>query len=173
MAKRGTTKFQSNLQEQQVAKDLGGKVQIASGALDDKADVRSSEFLCECKTTKKDTYTLQAETWNKIHREAYKLGLCPIMCIQTNDEKESLHQSRMYCLMRKADFDYYLVKGDNQRLLSLYNDEPSIIMMKKQKKICRNDFELISSELFEGEEQFPKLLLFPWEYFLTMIERIE
>ena len=173
MAKRGTTKFKSDLQEKQVASDLQGRVQIASGALDDKADVKSRDFLCECKTTEKDFYTLKADTWNKIQREAYKLGLCPIMCIQTNDEGVNLRQNRMYCLMRKADFDYYLVKGNNQGPLSLCNDEPSIIMMKKQKKICGNDFELISSELFEGEEKFPKLLLFPWEYFLTMIERIE
>ena len=167
MAKRGTTKFKSNLQEIQVANDLFGRVQIASGALDDKADVRSRDFLCECKTTEKDSYTLKVDTWNKIQKEAYKLGLCPIMCIQTNDEGVNLRQNKMYCLMRKADFDYYLARKLDS---DLPTNEPSIILMKKQSKVCRNDFEIISSEFLCGEESYPKLVLFPWNDFLIMIE---
>lgn len=167
MAKRGTTKFKSNLQERQVANDLLGRVQIASGALDDKADVRSKDFLCECKTTEKDSYTLKVDTWNKIQKEAYKLGLCPIMCIQTNDEGVNLRQNKMYCLMRKADFDYYLARKLDS---ALSVSEPSIIIMKKQSKVCRNDFELISSEFLCGEEFYPKLILFPWDSFLILIE---
>lgn len=167
MAKRGTTKFKSNLQERQVANDLLGRVQIASGALDDKADVRSKDFLCECKTTEKDSYTLKVDTWNKIQKEAYKLGLCPIMCIQTNDEGVNLRQNKMYCLIRKADFDYYLVKKLDS---DLPTSEPSIILMKKQAKICRSDFEFISSEFLCGEESYPKLVLLPWDNFLILIE---
>lgn len=166
MAKRGTTKFKSDLQERQVASDLQGRVQIASGALDDKADVRSGDFLCECKTTEKDSYTLKADTWNKIHKEAYKLGLCPIMCIQTNDEGVNLRQNKMYCLIRKADFDYYLARKLDS---ALPVSEPSIILMKKQSKVCRNDFEIISSEFLCGEEPYPKLVLFPWDNFLILI----
>lgn len=167
MAKRGTTKFKSDLQEKQVANDLQGRVQIASGALDDKADVRSGDFLCECKTTEKDFYTLKADTWNKIQKEAYKLGLCPIMCIQTNDEGVNLRQNKMYCLMRKADFDYYLARKLDS---DLPTNEPSIILMKKQSKVCRNDFEIISSEFLCGEESYPKLVLFPWDNFLILID---
>lgn len=167
MAKRGTTKFKSNLQERQVANDLFGRVQIASGALDDKADVRSKDFLCECKTTEKDFYTLKADTWNKIQKEAYKLGLCPIMCIQTNDEGVNLRQNKMYCLIRKADFDYYLARKLDS---ALPVNEPSIILMKKQSKVCRNDFEIISSEFLCGEESYPKLVLFPWDNFLILID---
>lgn len=167
MAKRGTTKFKSNLQERQVANDLFGRVQIASGALDDKADVRSKDFLCECKTTEKDSYTLKVDTWNKIQREAFKLGLCPIMCIQTNDEGVNLRQNKMYCLMRKADFDYYLARELDS---ALPMNEPSIILMKKQSKVCKNDFEVISSEFLCGEESYPKLILFPWDNFLILIE---
>ena len=167
MAKRGTTKFKSNLQEIQVANNLFGRVQIASGALDDKADVTSGDFLCECKTTEKDTYTLKVDTWNKIQKEAYKLGLCPIMCIQTNDEGVNLRQNKMYCLMRKADFDYYFARKLDS---ALPMNEPSIIIMKKQSKVCRNDFELISSEFLCGGEFYPKLILFPWVNFLILIE---
>lgn len=166
MAKRGTTKFKSDLQERQVASDLQGRVQIASGALDDKADVRSGDFLCECKTTEKDFYTLKVDTWNKINKEAYKLGLCPIMCIQTNDEGVNLRQNKMYCLIRKADFDYYLARKLDS---ALPVSEPSIILMKKQSKVCRNDFEIISSEFLCGEEPYPKLVLFPWDNFLILI----
>ena len=167
MAKRGTTKFKSDLQERQVASDLQGRVQIASGALDDKADVRSRDFLCECKTTEKDFYTLKADTWNKIQKEAYKLGLCPIMCIQTNDEGANLRQNKMYCLIRKADFDCYLVKKLDS---DLPVNEPSIILMKKQSKICRSDFEFISSEFLFGEESYPKLVLLPWDNFLILFD---
>ena len=169
MAKRGTTKFKSNLQEKKVAEELGGKVQIASGALDDKADVRSRDFLCECKTTEKDFYTLKADTWNKIQKEAYKLGLCPIMCIQTNDEARFnfLRNTSKYCLMRKADFDYYSARKLDSDLPA---NEPSIILMKKQSKVCRSDFEIISSEFLCGEESYPKLVLFPWDNFLTLID---
>ena len=167
MAKRGTTKFKSDLQEKQVASDLQGRVQIASGALDDKADVRSGDFLCECKTTEKDFYTLKADTWNKIQKEAYKLGLCPIMCIQTNDEGVNLRQNKMYCVIRKADFDYYLARKLDS---DLPTNEPSIILMKKQSKVCRNDFEIISSEFLCGEESYPKLVLFPWDNFLILID---
>ena len=170
MAKRGTTKFKSNLQERQVASDLQGRVQIASGALGDKADVRSGDFLCECKTTEKEFYTLKADTWNKIQKEAYKLGLCPIMCIQTNDEGVNLRQNKMYCLMRKADFDYYLVKRRVYLDSYLPTGEPSIILMKKQSKVCRDDFEVISSEFLCGEESYPKLVLFPWDNFLILID---
>ena len=69
--------------------------------------------------------------------------------------------------MRKADFDYYLARKLDS---DLPTNEPSIILMKKQSKVCRNDFEIISSEFVCGEESYPKLVLFPWNDFLIMIE---
>ena len=63
----------SKFQEDRVAKKLGGKSQIASGALYfAKADVRTDKFLCECKTTERSSYSLKLATWNKVYLEALK-----------------------------------------------------------------------------------------------------
>ena len=76
MAKKGTTKYNSNLQEKSVAKQFGGKQVIASGALwFAHSDVRNDKFLIECKTTEKDFYTITAKVWEKICKEAVRDGL--------------------------------------------------------------------------------------------------
>lgn len=82
----------SKKQEQNVAKDIGGSVSIASGALDiQKADVRNDIFLIECKTTEKTFYSLKYSTWKKIENEALKDGLrTPVMCIYLRDGDNSV-----------------------------------------------------------------------------------
>ena len=76
MAVRGTTKYHSNKQEKRVADELGGKTVIGSGSLwGAKGDVRTEDYLIECKTTKKTSYPLSADTWLKIEREATRDGL--------------------------------------------------------------------------------------------------
>ena len=67
----GEKKFASKSQEKNVAEKINGRVQIASGALDEKGDVKSEQFLIECKTTGKLSYPLRYSTWNKIREEAY------------------------------------------------------------------------------------------------------
>lgn len=88
MAKKGTTKYKSNLQEKSVAKQFGGKQVIASGALwFAHSDVRNDKFLIECKTTKRSFYTLTAKTWEKIEREAIRDHLrIPLMVIDLEDK---------------------------------------------------------------------------------------
>ena len=83
MAKKGTTKYKSNLQEKSVAKQFGGKQVIASGALwFAHSDVRNDKFLIECKTTEKDYYSLTAKVWEKIEQEAIRDHLrIPLMVI--------------------------------------------------------------------------------------------
>ena len=92
MARKSTTKYQSNKQEKRVAKDLDAKVTVASGALSfQKADVRSDQFLVECKTTAKNYYTLTEKTWSKIESQAVKDGIrMPLMCIDLEDGKTSI-----------------------------------------------------------------------------------
>ena len=92
MARRGTTKFKSNLQEKKVASEISGRTVIASGSLwGSKGDVRSDKFLIECKTTDKDYYTLQYPTWEKIYKEAAKDGLrTPVMCIDLEGGKQRI-----------------------------------------------------------------------------------
>ena len=76
MASKNTTKYLSNKQEKQVAKDIGGKTVIASGSLwGMKGDCRSDKYLIECKTTQKKSYRLTTETWEKINYEAIRDGL--------------------------------------------------------------------------------------------------
>lgn len=87
MAKKGTTKYKSNLQEKSVAKQFGGKQVVASGALwFAHSDVRNDKFLIECKTTEKDYYPLTAKVWEKIEEEAIKdRGRTPLMIIDVED----------------------------------------------------------------------------------------
>lgn len=80
-------KRNSKNQESRVAKEVLGKVTPASGALwGSKGDVRNDLFLIECKTTKKDFYSLTFTVWDKIYVEAIKDGLrIPVMCIDLNN----------------------------------------------------------------------------------------
>lgn len=80
-------KKRSKKQEKRVASELNGKPTIASGALYfQKADVRADRYLCECKYTDKEYYSLTLETWEKIAREALRDGMrAPVMCIELPD----------------------------------------------------------------------------------------
>lgn len=63
----------SKLQERRVAKELGGRVQKASGATKfAKGDVRAKGLFAECKTTSKTAYILKLEDLKKITREAFQ-----------------------------------------------------------------------------------------------------
>lgn len=88
MAKKGTTKYKSNLQEKSVAKQFGGKQVIASGALwFAPSDVRSDKCLIECKTTEKPYYSVTSKVWEKIEREALKDGMrIPLLIIDLEDK---------------------------------------------------------------------------------------
>ena len=85
-------KKKSKAQENKVAKDIGGKTILASGALwFAKGDVRSKHFLIECKTTEKNFYPLSARTWEKIYLEATKDGLrIPVMCVTLEKTQKNL-----------------------------------------------------------------------------------
>ena len=66
-----TVKRRSQKQEKSVAKDFNARTVVASGAKwGAKGDVRNDKFLIECKTTEKDYYSLTANVWEKIEREA-------------------------------------------------------------------------------------------------------
>ena len=83
-----TLKRRSQRQEKSVAKDFNAKVTVASGALwGMKADVRSDDYLIECKTTEKDYYPLSAKTWEKIENEAIRDHMrIPLMVIDLEDQ---------------------------------------------------------------------------------------
>lgn len=82
-----TKKERSKRQESRVAKEINGRVTIASGAIwIAKGDVRSSYYLVECKTTEKKVYPLSIKTWLKITEEATNDGFrIPVMCVDLED----------------------------------------------------------------------------------------
>lgn len=72
------TRFYSNKQEKAVAKAVGGRKVINSGATSfDKGDVITADFLIECKTTtatNKASFSIKQEWLTKNKEEAFAVG---------------------------------------------------------------------------------------------------
>ena len=71
------TRYFSNKQEKRVAKTISGKQVANSGATKfSKGDVRTKNFLIECKTCTKEqkSFTLQREWFDKNDEEAFAMG---------------------------------------------------------------------------------------------------
>lgn len=140
----------SQLQERNVAKEVGGRTVIASGALwASKADVRSEDFLFECKTTEKDYYSLHCSTWNKIFTEATKDSLrIPAMVIDLCGGK-----------YRVAVVQASLVNCE----ISQYNKT------KKSFRIRYSDkpYQIIFEDLVLPSKS--RVVVVPWDYFLNEI----
>lgn len=163
MAYHGTSKSRSNKQEKAVAEDLEGRVVIASGALDDKGDVKAGDFLIECKTTSKAFYPFRAETWNKIYEQAKKKALCPMMAIEMQNQNKSIVEQ--YAILRAADFDYYRLKHEDYKKLEGCN---TLVFQKQVRLYGRARMErhkFISSPVIKGGI----LVMLPWEEFLEIV----
>lgn len=95
-----TVKRRSQKQEKSVAKDMGAKVVVASGAMwSAKGDVRSDKFLIECKTTEKDYYPITTKVWEKISLEADKDGVrIPLLFVDLRDKDR-------YVIFNPNDFE--------------------------------------------------------------------
>ena len=79
------------------AKSFSGRRQARSGGLwNQKGDVRSAEWLIECKSTEQKGYRLTPELWKKIRSEAIKSGRKPLLSIELNDGTE-------LCVLGKDD----------------------------------------------------------------------
>jgi len=71
------TRFYSKRQENKVAKALGGKRTANSGATKwSKGDVRTDEWLIECKTatTEKSSFSIKRQWLEKNREEAFAMG---------------------------------------------------------------------------------------------------
>lgn len=71
------TRTFSKMQEDRVAKSLGGKRQPNSGATPfEKSDVKTSEFLLECKTktTLSNSISIRKDVIDKLEKEALFMG---------------------------------------------------------------------------------------------------
>ncbi len=77
-----TNKEKSQQSEKLAAKNFGGRVQIASGALRiAKGDVRTERFLIEDKITDRKSFALSTKLWEKIRLEAFRQRKEPMMRI--------------------------------------------------------------------------------------------
>lgn len=75
--KNKPTRYYSNRQEKKVAKAIGGKQIANSGATAfSKGDVRTDEWLIECKTktSESKSITVQKEWFDKNEEEAFAMG---------------------------------------------------------------------------------------------------
>lgn len=146
MAKQNTTKYKSNKQEKAVAKSMDARVTVASGALFfQKADVRSDEFLVECKTTSKTYYPLTLATWTKIEKQATQDGLrVPLMCIDLEDGKHRL------AVISILDF-----LGLNLDLKAQYLGNPEPKLLEK------NTFRVTSDFIYEDFDQEVSMYHYP------------
>jgi hypothetical protein len=77
-------------QEQRIARELGGSVNVASGALDRKGDVRGPGVLVEAKWTGKKQFTVRADVVEKIVSEAWAEGRTPIVQVDLNGKHYGL-----------------------------------------------------------------------------------
>ena len=71
------TRKYSKAQEKRVAKDIGGRVNANSGATDFyKGDVRTKDFLVECKTSTKPvkSFSIKKDWLVKLKEEAFSMG---------------------------------------------------------------------------------------------------
>lgn len=76
--------------EKETAKDfVGGKKQIASGALPFwKQDIQSDNFLIEHKYTEAKSFSIKKQYFSDITNEAFKIGRLPMMVIEFIDRPE-------------------------------------------------------------------------------------
>jgi len=84
--------------ERRDAKDMDGRRMPRSGGLWYKpGDVRSEEFLFECKNTSKLSYSVSTKTLKKIYIEAIKDRKFPALSVELGDKTE-------FVVLRKDDF---------------------------------------------------------------------
>lgn len=159
MAKKGTTKYKSNLQEKRVAKELGGRRVIASGSLwFASSDVRHDNLLVECKTTDKDYYSLSLATWEKIEKEAVRDGLrIPVMCIDIKGGEES------YAVFLENHFKHY------KRYYNLNDDVETSWTDKKSFRVNEPKRILMLTARNKSGET-PCFIVTPWADFLYLLK---
>jgi len=80
--KNHTNRQKSQRSEKAAANILGGKVQVASGAMQTKwlkGDVVLDDYLVEDKVTSSDSYSLNQNTLSKIFAQARNIGKKPLL----------------------------------------------------------------------------------------------
>ena len=163
------TKRRSTAQEKRVAKEVGGRVTAASGALwGMKADVRNVQFLVECKTTQKALYLLNYATWEKIRHEALRDGFRePVMCIDLENGKH-----RLAVLDFNTNLDYLERLPDHLVDLSYNYCHKSSRSLKWSETTYRLTFP-DKRMLSRGISKDIDLIITPWQSFVEYFEELD
>ncbi len=148
-------KKKSKKQEERIAKQIGGKTVVASGALwGAKGDIRTDKYLVEAKYTDTNHYTLNVKTWNKIEQEAIKDGLrIPVMCVSIKNKD--------YAILTVDDFIFL-----NKSVILVGE------IINTSAKSCRLKYDMsfgYKEIYFEGKV---RLSVIPWDYFLDIQNNI-
>ena len=148
-------KKKSKKQEERIAKQIGGKTVVASGALwACKADVRNDKYLVEAKYTDTNYYTLNVRTWEKIAQEAIKDGLrIPVMCVSIKNKDYAILTVDDFMFLNKA----VILGGE---------------IINNSAKSCRLKYDMsfgYKEIHFEGKV---RLSVIPWDYFLAIKDSI-
>lgn len=94
-------KARSQKREKQVAKDIGGRAHIASGALwFRKSDASNELLLIEDKFTDSNVYRVEYKTLLKLEQQALKIGKTPIF--RFGYEKAA----KNFVIVRACDYNY-------------------------------------------------------------------
>lgn len=87
-ARPGASHLRAVKQEAETAQRLGGRLTAASGAKDEKGDVRLKGIArIECKTTKNQSFSVTRETLRKISDAGCLAGEVPVLLVEFNDGK--------------------------------------------------------------------------------------
>ena len=158
-------KKRSIKQEKNTARELCGRLTPASGARwHSKGDIRTQNFLVECKATEKDYYNLNYKVWDKIKDEAVRDGLrTPVMRIDLQNKYGDI-----VSLAVISCFIYYdgieSVIGTKEKLLVTQSSKRSVRLDSNSTYTC--------IEFTETIKQSIKLAIIPWEVFLTYAKTI-
>lgn len=157
MARQFTTKYESNKQEEKVAKEIGGRKVIASGSIEGlKGDVRDDKYLIECKTTSRSAYLFKKDVWRKISRESLKDGFrIPVLNIDLKNGEKRI------CIMWLED---YMSLRDLKERVVFNHYHKTTQSIKIDQKLMEEGFPFTVD--FEA---MPKnVIVFEWQEFLDI-----
>lgn len=95
--------------EKNLSKRVGGRVTIASGALDfQKGDIRAGDFLIESKSTEKESFSLPLNYLCKIKAEALTANKYPALAINFTTSNGNLRSMGSWVLIEEHEFKQFM-----------------------------------------------------------------
>ena len=103
------------VQENRVAREVGGKRQPGSGSsVYAKGDVDANDFLIECKQTKNKSIRIESKWLAKISREAFAVGKDPALSIDIKGQEDEFCE-RDWVAIPMSVFKRLLIKDEGGR----------------------------------------------------------